>query len=206
MFDFLAIPNKPKALPIKSFSKEGDYCWEDWERDSKKKYPVRYFLYETIPRYFSSKIYSYRMRYYDFVSIYFTKDHLIDIRNVYNSKEIIDPVISYKGGYIDNCDKMSLAIVKVFLDYVKEEQDFHRSVYKKEFNIDTVNEIQEPEMSFQKERYLMVLELYEYFTNTYPEKYKNLINNCGYKQMEELEEEFNSKLIEVIKIRRTLWT
>lgn len=46
--------NKPKSLMSRSFNKllghpTEVYCWEDWHRDNKSKYPVRYFLQETVP-------------------------------------------------------------------------------------------------------------------------------------------------------------
>src|SRR6266436_884553 len=44
---------KPTALPLRAFHNNVIlYTWEDWHRDNKKEFPVRYFLTETLPTVF----------------------------------------------------------------------------------------------------------------------------------------------------------
>src|SRR5260221_14182527 len=73
------------ALPMKDIGNPNNsYSWSDWEEEVKINYPIRYFLFETIPFKFSVKI---KMPIEE--AIYWVKCklfkkykfHLIDIRN-----------------------------------------------------------------------------------------------------------------------------
>lgn len=47
----------PDALPIRAFGVDVDrYCWEDWHRDTRAKYPVRYFFGWTVRNWWSNRV------------------------------------------------------------------------------------------------------------------------------------------------------
>lgn len=52
----MKILNKPKGLPIRGLCDEGEYTWDDWEEETKAKYPIRFWLAETVPSWFKYSI------------------------------------------------------------------------------------------------------------------------------------------------------
>jgi hypothetical protein len=113
------IPNVPKALPMRFFEDEDDkrYCWEDFHKESKKKYPVRFFIFNTLDR----KIQMMLMKYVEnplvwINSMYFKKYHIIDLRG----SPIADYTGTYKGGYIDPSTVLEMSMFKSFQRYIQE--------------------------------------------------------------------------------------
>ncbi len=114
---FLSIPNKPFALPLRGWSKKGDYCWEDWRREARKQYPVRYFLSETVPGIWRRNVvrhWNTAQRWtYGFVYRY----HMLDLRN---------KAFDYRWGWVDVTDKMIYASFNLLQQFVEKEKPFER--------------------------------------------------------------------------------
>lgn len=109
---------KPFALPselLPSTVKPGDYTWEMWYRDNKKKHPVRYFFQETLTkiygRYVKRPLHSLK-----WWVLYRTtqKYHLIDIRDKGNK---------YQIGWIDRDRAILFASFALFCKFYEEEKE-----------------------------------------------------------------------------------
>lgn len=102
---------KPFALPLRAFeSKTVLYTWEDWRRDNRKEFPIRYFFTETLPRLMSRKCYQFKnmIRWVKYRT--FSRHHMLDISGP-----------GYHRGYIDQCDVILYASFKALVRYVEEE-------------------------------------------------------------------------------------
>lgn len=146
---------KPRALPMRFCSPENSYCWEDWHEENRKKHPVKYFISESIPRYFRSKIYSFDMFVINIKSRFFYKDHIFNYKNDFVSYE---GKLGYKYGPLCFQDKMEIFFLKnfnlykeklfkkdtrSFLDFICEENpdnwnDFYRKCHTIDININSV--------------------------------------------------------------------
>jgi hypothetical protein len=91
--------------------------WEDWTEYVKAKYPVRYFLIETLPNIIRPLGWKLgRMWYWLKCHILPSyKFHLVDLRGV-------DPLSSYTHGYNDPCAVMYLTAWKALRDYIEKEK------------------------------------------------------------------------------------
>lgn len=104
---------KPVALPLKAFSSgEILYTWEDWIRDNKEEFPVRYFLTETLPKGFRRVRYILSNLYQWVRTRTWRKFHILDVRNS-----------EYTGGYRDLDTIMLYANFKILVDFVEKEMD-----------------------------------------------------------------------------------
>lgn len=107
------------ALPSRDFMDEGDtgYTWEDWHEEVSKKYPVRYFITDTLPFFFRVK-----WRYVT-EAVYWLKCktlpsyrfHLLDLRNP-------GPGIEYTYGFRDKPEVMLWACFALLREYIEKEE------------------------------------------------------------------------------------
>jgi hypothetical protein len=175
----------PKALPLRAFQTNTIlYTWEDWHRDAKKEYPIRYFVTKIIP----SLLYSFQRTCFS-NPIYWLKCH------TYRRYHMLDLRHSeYKYGYSDPRQVMLNASFAALVAYVDEidgvfldapivadpDHLFDQNWHDKDF-----------------ERQQEIKALYEFWTITYPELVK--IGTETY----EIEQFMLHRLIEV---RGCLWT
>ena len=109
------------ALPIVLFRNpnQNNPTWEDWEEKMRKEYPVRYFLAETLPFWFSIKI---KRKVKD--AIYFVTSHIVPSRR-YHMLDLRQPKkkgkYSYRWGWIDSDSRMLYAMFNILNTFVKEE-------------------------------------------------------------------------------------
>ena len=76
----LKIP-QPQALPLRSFDGNSNlYSWEDWQKDARANYPVRYFVTETVPGFFKERYWGVRNVLWRWNELHVRKTHLLDIR------------------------------------------------------------------------------------------------------------------------------
>ena len=89
--------------------------WEDWEDHVKDKYPVRYFLTNTLPDWFSPVWYSISNFWYWLKchTLKSCKFHLVDLRGV-------DPLSSYQYGFLDPRAVLELSAWKALRDYIEK--------------------------------------------------------------------------------------
>lgn len=93
---------------------EDNYTWEDWEEEMMSKFPVKYFMLETIPDWFSSNISWINNTYYKIKSRFWTKHHLLDLRNEQEN---------YTYGYMDQSEQIFFACMKCLADFIEKEFD-----------------------------------------------------------------------------------
>lgn len=111
----LAKWDKPKALPMRKFGAgPDDFTWEDWKEQAQKKCPVKYFLLETVPSWIHYKLYSLDMRWYEFTSRTFKKQHFLDLRQPVGSP------YEYRWGYRDPAERMLFACFNTLCEYVED--------------------------------------------------------------------------------------
>jgi len=194
--------SKSNSLPMRDFSpEEKGYCWEDYEKEMKEKYPIRYFLSKTIPHYFavyiSMRLSDWKWRIIDL----FRRPHMLDTRSFYG----------YNGGYIDPCEQMLYANFAILKKYLDEDPYNIRDEYSDE-------EIDEKGLRAQQDHYDEAQDLWKYWTVDKLEmeaEYQKLLQEW-YKDKsrkpkwinlkDKIEKTEDEMLIRLMKIRRGLWT
>lgn len=105
------------ALPIRGIGDPNAYTWEDWEAEVRRDYPVRYWLFETVPRFLGRC----SNRWWELV--YWLKCqvlsthawHRVDLRNP-------GPGIDYTYGYIDPGTQILYASFAILRRLVKSKK------------------------------------------------------------------------------------
>ena len=177
----------PSALPMRFHAEPEDYTWEDWAEEMKVKYPYKFLLFETIPRYIDKKIYSLGERWYKIRSLYWTKQHLLDLRNY-----------EYEYGYCDAEWKILYACFNTLEQYMKDRE----IEWYKDKNLELYQAL------------LKAKELCDWWQNEYHKD--NHPNRDDYEDKErwahdcinydeQREQEVTNKLKELMDIRKYLW-
>ena len=110
---------KPRALPLRAFSSTGDagqviYSWEDWAKDAREAYPTRYFLTETLPRWWSRYITrSWDTAWYWLRTHTYDRYHILDLRNQF-----------YNWGWQDVSEKLLYANFNLLVEFIEGEEPF----------------------------------------------------------------------------------
>lgn len=122
------IPNTPRSLPSKLFPNyPGEYTWEDWEKDAKASYPIRYFLSHSIPAWWSYHVTRpIGDAWYWLKSHTFRRRHLLDLRQPWNQ----DYIDQYRYGYIDPDTQLLFAAFNILVSYVQERKQskYHHNI------------------------------------------------------------------------------
>lgn len=122
MFKFFKLPgpkelgrSKDNALPSRFFHNQGDYTWEDYDKEIAQKFPIRSFILVSIPRLFR-KIIGYRLKafYWYLLHNYHPKHqyHLLDLRQTKNED-------TYYYGWAPPNTRMLYAIFNILREYVE---------------------------------------------------------------------------------------
>lgn len=198
------------ALPMRAFgAKEGDYTWEDWHEEVKRDYPVRYWLTETVPRFFGRKAYWvgewwYRIKCAVLPSYRF---HLLDLRHP-------GPGIEYEYGFRDVDTVMLWSCFVCLRSYIEKEEPWDPA------DGSTPEELAQEPLKSQKARYDEARALYDWWMKgrLEEEAYEKVL----FRQFEQnetedtrdawvtyrqwLEDREQEMLLRLIKIRGGLWT
>lgn len=220
-----SIPDTPKYLPTDMFSEPGVYTWEDWHKEVKIKYPIRYFMYYTLSQFFRRNIINKISDFIWYIKYHtYLRYHILDLRQ---PKE-------YKCGYLDYDFRMLYACFNILNEYIKES----RNCWGK-YSIDDISklkkEIDECDvedtraiMQRQLEHLEQIKAIYEYWTVQRPklakaeddaaEKWNNYRKKYGisdfrtqeaWKDTLDAQNAYSSAednaLLELIKVRRGLW-
>ena len=212
------MPPPPEgALQSRMFSPFAKgYCWEDYEEEMRRDYPIRFFLTDTLPLWFGSNIVSPLSNVYCYIrDKLWTRHYILDVRQGSNDFD------SYRWGYIDPSQKMLYACFNILKDYIENEKPHNL------MDDLTLNEIHEQGLTDQYDQYVEAHALYSYWMNGRKhareevqrmrlevdsakeakdeEEYNRLqgIWLKAYKSLDNLEEEMLERLI---KIRSGLWT
>jgi len=178
---------KTYALPIRGFwCNEGDYTWEDWHEENKKKYPVRYFLQEDLTMWFRVKI---RNRVSN--AWYWLRTHLW---NRYHIINISNKANKYNWGWIE-CDQAILyACFKILSNFVEKEMKYNC------YYVPATEHC--PEWD-QRETEKEIRALYQWWTEERP---KELETERYYGAGEAGDAKDNEMLERLLKIRKNLWS
>lgn len=89
------------------------YTWEDWERDMRAKYPVRFFLSRTMPRWLGR----WHHRLIE-TPLYWLRTHTI---NRYHLVDLRNDACDYRWGWIDRSEAVLYACFNLLRDFVEKE-------------------------------------------------------------------------------------
>jgi hypothetical protein len=215
-----ALGHDSNALQMRDFDpfiSPSEYCWEDWEKEVRVRFPVRWFFNKTLPKLFRPiRRIGYRMgRVWYWVQCHTLpsyKFHIVDIRETKSSRH------SYRFGWIDSDGRMLLANFAILRDFVEKEKPSSLREYHTEEEIDAMG------ARSQQDAYDEVMALYRWWTldrhteedrvdglfdlsekaTTSQERHK-LVQDWSQArdQMKNMEDEM---LIRLIKVRGTMWT
>jgi hypothetical protein len=190
---------------------EGIYTWEDWNKEVKEKYPIRYFINETLSNkisYFSRKIGN---------TVYYIKCHLIPRYrfHIINLSKI-DP--EYKYGYMDPCTIMLYSSFYALGLYIKECENIGYNPNSWDLPED---EIQKASVESQIATYNEAKELYNWWISKrfeenkeeerFYHKYRNSSGNDrtaakhAWLSFEDSEEKAYKMLVRLAMISGKLW-
>jgi hypothetical protein len=124
-------PPTPCALPMKGFCDDDAYTWADWERDTRRDYPFRYWLTHTFPRFFWPmqrvvKDTWYWLKCHTMPSYRF---HMLDLRNP-------GPGIDYTHGWLDRDTVILYAAFTCLCQFVEREEPVDPATWNTDDDID----------------------------------------------------------------------
>jgi len=202
-------------LPSRRFNKfEKGYCWEDYDKEMKEKYPIRFFINKELRTWLVVHL---RMpienSLYWIESYLIRKDHLIDLR----MPDVVEDY--YKWGYMDARDKIYFACFRVLKDYIEKEKPTN---LREHYSPEEINN--DPGMKAQQDCYDEAQRIYRYFMggrkewqdridalfkkakSAETEKEADRLMNIWLKETAKFEEGEDEIFVSLMKIRRGLWT
>ena len=221
---------KPKALPMRFFDEDPDaYCWEDWKRDSKQKYPIRYFMSETVPHFFAVYFFmQIENCWYWVVSNTTRRYHMLDLRQPANKLGDED---YYRWGWVDECNQMLYACFNILTNYVESRNSspyhYHISeegIEKLKKEVEEAREDEKVMFKSQLEHSEEAFALYNYWTKDRKVQAKKVgealmdwhqnkakdKDQSRWNKLKTLEREFDEATLDatirLMKIRAGLWT
>lgn len=99
-------------LPSREWSpEESGYTWEDYDAEVEKKFPTRWKIHRVVS-WFRRTWHRIDMWWFGILSKFWYKQHLLDLRKCGDQ--------DYRGGYIDACDALPVAMFGILRHYVEE--------------------------------------------------------------------------------------
>lgn len=186
---------KPYSLALRGWSDDGAYTWEDWERDAKAAFPVRYFLQETVPSAWRRLKNLLRNLKWGVIDV-FRRPHMIDTRCPGYG-------FNYRGGYNDLPEKMFCACFALFKEFMETEYPGHVDWEYSEEMRKVHGEMKDLHDWWTNRRWRDHEEHWaEYGNEPKTTKERRRILKRG----DELDREDEAALKRLMKIRRYLWT
>ncbi|NBT08860.1 MAG: hypothetical protein EBS98_08680 [Chitinophagia bacterium] len=195
----------------KPFALEWDE-WDKWDKHSKTKHPVRYWIAETLLKKLQDIVH-FPFDVYHTISIY--------IRNRYISKIHYLKTGLKPGEYFDLDTRIFHALFNELVIFVEKEATIEHLtwasnlVYDEDYGVDSSYE-HYGKLTHQAEASLKILELYHWWKNRdyRPDPHKIFSKETHgkdyYKTIAEIEDSYDKEddeiLLELVKIRRELWT
>lgn len=112
------------ALPIDELRQSDDqFTWQDYYRELKKNFPIKFFMLKTLPDYIKYNIYYAALRPIK-DAIYYLKCHLIPSKR-YHLLSLVQPKTNtnddYTYGWIDADNQILLANMNIVVSFVEDE-------------------------------------------------------------------------------------
>jgi hypothetical protein len=200
---------KPSALAVSWMkNKPGEMTWEQWEKETRAKHPIKYVLMEDVPDYIWSVNHKINHFFYYIKSVTYKKQHLLDLRQPKGSW------CEYKYGFCDKVNTIVYANFNILCEFVEKEYNGRHDIFQHIEQLKSPRDKDSfdptPQINFLEK----VLELYDWWKIELPKKSKELedilmsdIKNNEYFDKENaLELEINEKLKEIIDNRLFFWT
>lgn len=208
----------PSRLLNRHDEKDGKYYWEDYYDEMKEKYPIKYFLSQTLTAWWRRWIWGTyapleRARYWLISHLISSrKYHLLDLRQPEKD--------GYQFGWLDSDRQIEYACFNILRNYV--EKELPHCYVKQEFTKEELKA--EPSLRAQKKHFDDIKIIYRYWTVEKKELEKNLdilrdkwYNTSKKKEADKLfkflkEEEKrvedlkDKMLIKLIKTRKGMWS
>lgn len=207
------------ALPMDFFSDPGDYTWESWHQEMKVKYPIKYFLTETLTLWWTVHItMQLEHAWYWLKSHTYRKYHLLDLRQPDTHTQD-----DYRWGWQDKDRMMLYACFNLLVSFVEEEMGGTQKF------LEHIKWLQEesPEGNWAQ-TYSEMWDLYHYWTalrkasameldevrddwhQTRQVEGKCPLEEIKFARLQEMERAFKEEetrnLIRLIKIRESMWS
>lgn len=144
-----------EELPFRSF-RQGEpdaYAWEDWRDEVSAKYPVRFWLTNTLPYGYFYPWLRTASNWWEWLMCHLLPSrrfHLIDVRNP-------GPGIHYTHGWRDKPDMMLWSWMVLLRDYVENEQPVDPASWA------SPEELAEPGLAAQKAEYDEAIAIYNWW-------------------------------------------
>jgi hypothetical protein len=207
----------PSALPGRETSPDAEFTWQDWIARMKSKYPIRYFLMESVPDFIHGIWHDVDRKLYWFRSVTYKKQHLLDLRQPKDA-----PLAhSYRWGYSDITQRMIYAMFAFVIIYIEKELDGPEETQKW---IDELKSRHEDAPIYQIRTMEEALRIYKWWKGERVAKLKMLDSmldewylkrhssgaNELHTKLTEAEEAFENELNDMMKalidIRQGMWT
>jgi hypothetical protein len=116
LIEYISLP-VPGSLPSREWGcRPGEYTWDDWEEDMKRRYPVRYFLQETAALELHVRVVRpIKDAWYWVRTHTYNRYHMLDMRS---------PANGYAWGWQDCNRLIILASFNLLRNYVEQEKPF----------------------------------------------------------------------------------
>lgn len=176
-------------------NKPDQECWEDYEDICRAKYPARFFLSHTIPRYYGRKRHVLRDWYWEVL-------YLLHPKYKYHQLSLGQP-FGYTRGWIDSDRQILYANFNILVNFIEGEVG---GIQKMESQVVFYNENQH---FGHAKGYQELIDLYNYW------KFERLPNyqwdydwdkKFNWRHEEEASEKETEMLIRLMKVRRFMWT
>lgn len=211
--------SKSNALEDEDFSPDPKgKTWQDWHRHVKQLHPTKYFILETVPKFFRYKVWWPIKRPIE-KAHYWLVSHLIPSRR-YHMLDLRQPG-GYQYGWNDVPEKMLYAMFNLLGEYLNKEQPYDLTDDYTESQIEA-----DPGMKMQHHSLSEARAIYNWW-NVGRKQEEDAISDqqsvwwaarkakdpkaeeefTKLTEMKEAhEEKIDDMLVRLIKIRRTLWT
>lgn len=180
------------ALPLRAIQPNTiDFCWEDWEEEIKKRYPIKFWLLKTCPTFIRYKIWFPIKRsfadIYDWLYCHIIKrDHILDLRQPCKKNDAIN-IDCYRYGWVDIVDKIKFANFNLLNKFVEEELNLLYFPSEEEV-------IEDPNLKKYRDLIIEIKSIYNWW------------NFDRQNETQDVEDKTDEMLIRLIKIRQNLWT
>lgn len=196
MFNFFKIPNIPYALTLEE--------WDLWEKEAKKKYPLRSWInYDLYYFFLLKKKICFDDPIYWIRSFLINKNHLLDLRG--GPSPLIEDKYKYKWGYTDPSNVMVLSMYRVLKKFQEECNLYYGGIDNRvQFLLKTESEssFETTSISSKIDALQKVNKLILFFEIELPRMYSEGSDELGF----DIDKIIDEKLMEAIKVRQYLWT